>query len=132
MSSKIPKDKINADAIKVRANEKEIKINGLITEDVKSNSSIYIMNPYVALKYFQSDFQCFSDWTSQELREFSQFVKLLQKHTWQQIYSTASKIPKHGLAYTKYKISDVKSPAIKSQLESVRTLISEDIDFFLL
>lgn len=129
---KIPKEKIKQEVLglKVRANPKEIKIIGLITEDITANSVVTSMNPYVALKYFQSDWQCFSDWTKDELKSFSDFLQSLKNHTWQQVYNTASKIPKHGLAYTKYKISEVKSDAIKRKLELVRDQISEDIDFF--
>ena len=116
--------------LSVRANKKEVKILGLVAEEIEANSKVPNMNPYVALKYFQSDWQCFSDWESQELKEFSSFLKILSRHTWQQVYETGGKIPKHGLAYTKYEIDEVKSEAIKSRLQSVKQEISEDINFF--
>jgi len=97
---------------------------------VQYNSNTLKINPYVALKYFKSDWQCFSDWEQQELKQFSSFLKILSKHTWQQVYETGNKTPKHGLAYTKYEVDDVKSEAIKSRLESVKNEISEDINFF--
>ncbi len=85
--------------ISVRANHKEVKILGLVSLELKEQSTVHKLNPYVALKYFKSDWQCFSEWESQELKEFSSFLKSLQKHTWEQVYKTGSKIPKHGLAY---------------------------------
>jgi len=116
--------------IQIRANHKEIKILGLVAKDIKANKNILHMNPYVALKYYKSDWQCFSEWEKQELCEFSTFLKSLQNHTWQQVYDTGGRIPKHGLAYTKYDIKDIKSNAIREILKSVKDEISEDINFF--
>jgi len=129
---RLPKNTINKEVseLSVRANHKEVKIMGLVAEEVQENSNALKLNPYVALKYFRSDWQCFSDWESQELKEFSSFLKNLQCHTWQQVYNTGSKIPKHGLAYTKYNIDDVKSEAIKRKLDSVKKEISDEINFF--
>ncbi|RKZ54463.1 MAG: hypothetical protein DRR16_03160 [Candidatus Parabeggiatoa sp. nov. 3] len=129
---KLPKKLIKQELneLSVRANKKEVKILGLVSEEIEANAKVPNMNPYVALKYFKSDWQCFSDWESQELKEFSSFLEVLSKHTWQQVYNTGSKIPKHGLAYTKYEIDEVKSEAIKSRLKSVEKEISEDINFF--
>ncbi|MDM8522430.1 hypothetical protein QUF80_03580 [Desulfococcaceae bacterium HSG8] len=114
----------------VRANNKEVKIMGLVAEETDGHSNIYAMHPYVALKYFKSDWQCFSDWESYELKLFSSFLKTLSNHTWEQVYRTGSSVPKRGLAYTKYKVEDVKSEAIRNRLESVENKISEDISFF--
>jgi len=116
--------------LSIRASQKEVKIVGLVTEELKGHSTALQLNPYVALKYFKSDWQCFSDCQIQELKAFSAFLKSLQKYTWEQVYSTGSRKPKHGLAYTKYKMNDVKSEAIKATLESVKKEISEEISFF--
>jgi hypothetical protein len=114
----------------VRANHKEIKILSLVSPELRGHSNVYKLRPYVALKYFKSDWQCFSDWASKELKEFSSFLSSLQSHTWEQVYKTGSKIPKHGLAYTKYEVSDIKSQSIRQKLESVKNEISEEINFF--
>ncbi len=129
---KLPKKLIKQELneLSVRANKKEVKILGLVSEEIEANAKVPNMNPYVALKYFKSDWQCFSDWESQELKAFSSFLEVLSRHTWQQVYNTGNKIPKHGLAYTKYEIDEVKSEAIKSRLKSVEKEISEDINFF--
>jgi hypothetical protein len=122
------KDEVNT--LSVRANHKEVFILGLVTEELKENSSALNLNPYVALKYFKSDWQCFSDWEQQELKEFSSFLSSLQRHTWEQVYNTGSRIPKHGLAYSKYDLKDVKPEALRGKLDSVKKEISEEINFF--
>ena len=129
---RLPKNAIKNEVsdLSVRANHREVKIMGLVAKEIKENSTPLKLNPYVALKYFKSDWQCFSEWESQELKEFSLFLKVLQNHNWEQVYNTGSKTPKHGLAYTKYEIKDVKSEAIKNKLALVQDEISEDINFF--
>ena len=66
----------------IRANRKEARILGLVSEEIESNTSVLKMSPYVALKYFKSDWQCFYDWEQQELKEFSAFLDNLKRHTW--------------------------------------------------
>lgn len=132
--NKIPKAAIrneqNQGISAVRANSKEIKILGLVSEEIDSNSTALKLSPYVALKYFNSDWQCFSDWSPQELKEFSKFLNNLKKATWEQVYNSGNKIPKHGFAYTKYDLKDVKSASIKQKLSDVKSMISEEINFF--
>lgn len=135
MAKKIPKKAIKKEQqdnkdVKVRANEKEIKILGLVSEELQNNSSALKLKPYVALKYFKSDWQCFSDWQSNELKEFSSFLENLSRYTWEQVYKTGNKLPKYSFGYTKYELKDVKSEAIKSKLTDVKDVISEDINFF--
>lgn len=129
---KIPKEPIHKEIeqITIRANPKEIKILSLVAPEIKKHSSALKLKPYVALKYYKSDWQCFSEWESQELKEFSSFVELLQSYTWEQVYNTGNKKSKHGFAYTKYEISDIKSEKFKGILNEVKKEISEDINFF--
>lgn len=133
MGKKLPKETVKkeqaGEAI-VRAKPKEIEILGLVSKEIDTNSSTLRLKPYIALKYFNSDWQCFSDWENQELKQFSKFITTLSNFTWEQVYKSGSKIPKHGLAYTKYELKDVKSEALKARLESVKNQISEDINFF--
>lgn len=65
----------------VRASRKEIAIMGLIAKESTSRSRSHHMTPYMALKYYQSSWQCFSEWTPQELREFSGFLEKLRRLT---------------------------------------------------
>lgn len=124
---KLPKEKIQEDAAAIKLSEGERKIFDLVTID--ADREVTKKNPYVVLKYFQDSWQCFSAWEKDELKQFSGFLAHLSNHTWQQVYETARKNGKHGLAYTKYELSHVKNGA-KEHLEKVKKLISEDIDFF--
>ncbi|MHC1745180.1 MAG: hypothetical protein AB9873_19425 [Syntrophobacteraceae bacterium] len=44
---------------------------------------------YVSLKYYDSEFECFSDWDKQELRAFSGLVKKLVLRSWNEIKRSA-------------------------------------------
>ncbi|MGO0789679.1 hypothetical protein EJD96_18185 [Herbaspirillum seropedicae] len=123
----LPKEKIKADAAAVKLSLGERKIFDLVSAD--ADREITKKNPYVVLKYFQDSWECFSAWEKDELKQLSAFLRRLGSHTWQQVYETAGKSGKHGLAYTKYELSHIKGSA-KEQLEKVKKLISEDIDFF--
>lgn len=113
----------------VRLSVSEKKIFDLVERDTANTNSVLQKNPYVVLKYFQDSWECFSDWEKDELQEFSSFLRHLANHNWQQVYASGSKIPKHGLAYTKYEIGNVSQGA-KEHLKRVRDMISEDIGFF--
>lgn len=39
----------------------------------------------ISLKYFDSGYQCFSDWEKSELREFSNFINKLRQLPWKEI-----------------------------------------------
>lgn len=123
------KAQILQEANNVRLSASEKKIFDLVERDVAKASSVLQKNPYVVLKYFQDSWECFSDWEKMELQEFSGFLKQLASHNWEQVYSSGSKIPKHGLAYTKYEITAANDGA-KGHLKRVRDQISEDISFF--
>jgi hypothetical protein len=56
---------------------------------------------YVVLRYFHAAHQCFSEWTRDELRAFSEFNRKVSSLSWQQIYSSGGKGGgKSGLGYT--------------------------------
>jgi hypothetical protein len=58
---------------------------------------------FVALKYFRPQVQCFSEWTPDELRAFSDFNRKVSLQTWQQIVASGGKGPnKAGLGYTSH------------------------------
>lgn len=80
--------------------------------------------PYVALKYFQSTHECFSNWTPDELKAFSSFNIKLQQYTWQQVYASGGKRDKTGLGYTPHTNRDVLPNA--PQLDA----LSPEITFF--
>lgn len=83
--------------------------------------------PYVVLKHFDSQYQCFSEWTPDELKAFSRFIENLKQMTWGQIYQSGGKIGKKtGMGYTPHgrnvKLPDSTRRILKS--------ISPDINFF--
>lgn len=82
-------------------------------------------SPHVNLKHLQTDFECFSDWGQQDLKEFSSFLVKLRQSNWNSIFQTGGKSGnKQGLAYTKHKDRNVlpQCAALKN--------ISPEIDFF--
>jgi hypothetical protein len=81
--------------------------------------------PNVNLKYYDPDFECFSEWTSDELKSFSEFTQKLKRLTWQQIYKSGGRLgDKTGLGYTPHKTRAYlpKHPELDS--------LSPDITFF--
>jgi hypothetical protein len=70
--------------------------------------------PYVALKYFQPGYQCFSDWDKSELKAFSSFVEKLRSTDWDTIFKTGGKLgSKTGLGFSLHK-NRSKLPKCKS------------------
>ncbi|MDX9703758.1 MAG: hypothetical protein RBU23_12055 [Candidatus Auribacterota bacterium] len=62
--------------------------------------------PYVVLKYYQSQFECFSVWNDLILlKNFTKLINNISKMTWNQIYATSGKTQKSGLAFTYHKNS---------------------------
>jgi len=81
--------------------------------------------PHVNLKYYDPDFECFSEWTSDELKSFSELTKKLKCLTWQKIYKSGGRLGnKTGLGYTPHKTRAYLPK--HSELDS----LSPDITFF--
>lgn len=86
-------------------------------------------NPYVVLKYFQSAWECFSDWEKAELQLFSNFLTTLSGHTWSSVYKTAGKGEKKtGLGYTPYAVNDMKAGG--EPVKKVIQALSPEITLF--
>ena len=64
---------------------------------------------FISFDYFQEDFECFSNWTKDEMKQFWKFYKMLTKFTWQQVLASGRKTQKSGLAYTKIKYDQLPS-----------------------
>ena len=80
--------------------------------------------PYVALRFYQPDFQCFSEWAADELRAFSDFNRKLRQMTWQLVYQSGGRVgEKTGLGYTTWPRAVLPPPA---ELAA----ISDDITWF--
>jgi hypothetical protein len=131
VTTKIPSKKVKGEAKLAKPlfpNWEKTAFSIPIKEDGMRNS-ILSKNPYVVLKYFQSDWECFSDWEKGELSQFSNFLNLLKQHTWDSVYKSGGKGKNKGsLGYTPYNVRDMKSG--KSYMEKIQQNLSEDISFF--
>ena len=77
----------------------------------------------ISFLHLQNDFQCFSDWEKHEMSDFWAFYKKVHEYTWSNVYSTARKSQKSGIAYTIIPIKKYPNPDFKKSL-------SEDITLF--
>lgn len=114
---------------KIRANTKlnEDKNNTSLTKiesELLGISSEEKEKAYVALKYFDDGFECFSKWTRDEMKAFTDFVRKINGMSWNQIYQTGRRKNKTGFAYT------VHTNREKLPNSKVLDGISEDINFF--
>lgn len=105
----------------VSINNVEAKFLGLAKEKGKSNPE----TAFVALKYFQPQHQCLSEWDKEELGALSNFVANLSQMPWTDIIRTGGKPGnKVGVGYTPHKNRDSLPKC------AVLDKISEDISFF--
>lgn len=100
---------------KLNNNEnKEIKILGLANNGENSDEK----QAYIALKYFDKNFECFSEWSKDELACFSNFIDKINNLTW-------NDIKRHtGL---RYKMIDNAKGLPEN---SIKEKISKDISFY--
>jgi len=130
----IPNTKINEEAKSIQNGDASTGLERKIFDIpiYKKNGSregIYDKNPYVVLKYFQKDWECFSDWSKEELAQFSNFLTTFSSHTWSSVYKSGGKGGnKVGLGYTPYDVDDMK--AGDEHLKRVQKAISPDINLF--
>lgn len=140
---KLPADQIHANArnggskteaaagaapLSLRLSQVEQKMMSL-TNTAKGISADHD-SPYIALKYFRSSYECFSQWEKDELKAFSDFLADMHLRTWQQVLTSSGKGEnKAGLGYTPYDESGAKEGA-RAHLKAVRQQIGEDITFF--
>lgn len=104
----------------VDINNVEAKFLGLTKKD-KSNPE----TAFVALKYFQPQHECLSDWDKEELSALSSFIGTLSQMPWTDIIKTGGKQGnKVGVGYTLHKNRDNLPKC------AVLDKISEDISFF--
>lgn len=72
-------------------------------------------NAYIALKYYDKDFECFSDWKKDELKLLSKHIELINKQTWNQLKRNP------GIQY--------KDITNTNKLPSMKNKLSDDITF---
>ncbi len=130
----IPNNKIDEEAKSIQnggaSTGLEIKIFDFpLYKKDGSREGICDKNPYVVLKYFQKDWECFSDWNKNELVQFSNFLTIFGGLTWRDVYNTGgNRGNKAGLGYTRYKVNDMENG--KECLKKVMETISPDIGLF--
>jgi len=79
---------------------------------------------FVALKYFRPEQQCFSEWSKDELRAFSDFNRKVSLQTWPQIMASGGKgANKAGLGYTPHDGSSLPRPDFAGSLSDDLTWI---------
>ncbi len=88
-----------------RINSQQKKAGKFINKNTDVNVDVFDKNGnsalvFISIKHIQPNYQCFSEWTKVELSKFWRFNNRLHNMTWQQVYATASKDDKRGLAYT--------------------------------
>ncbi|WP_033045869.1 MULTISPECIES: hypothetical protein [Pseudomonas] len=131
--AKVPKNKVNEEARAIErgaaaTTELEKKIFDLpaFKKDGAREGSLN-KKPYVVLKYFQKDWECFSAWTKEELGQFSNFLTTLGNHTWDSVYKTGGKGEnKAGLGYTPYKVEEMNAGG--SHVRKVLANLSPEIN----
>ena len=130
MSRRLPKEKIQEQASRVPNRLSPIEEKVLSLSTTFQGGSADNDNPFVNLKYYRENYECFSAWEKDELKSFSEFIVDLRMRTWRQVLETSGKGPnKTGLGYTPYEVSAVKGAA-ESHLKDLRKAIGEDIAFF--
>lgn len=75
---------------------------------------------YVALKYYDFEHECFSSWTRDELKEFSNFVGKLRKLSWDDLPG--------GLRPKPCKVEHARHGA-RERLKRVHEVLSREIQF---
>lgn len=79
---------------------------------------------YVALKYYQSAYECFSDWSREELKAFSAFCDKVNERTWEQIkQSGGARGGKTGLGFTPHRDRGTLPN------NGLRSVISPEVEF---
>ena len=89
----------------------------------KNNSKVFL-----SLLHVQDSYQCFSDWTKAEMKSFWNFNSTLHGKTWQDVYSSARKSNKSGLAYTEIPQQKYPNPEFKDKLSPDITLFELRVD----
>lgn len=83
---------------------------------------------FISIKNIQHNYQCFSHWSKVEMSKFWNFNKRLHNMTWQQVYATASKNDKRGLAYTEIPREKYGANEFISNLDKEITLFELRVD----
>ena len=84
---------------------KFIDVSKLPKEEFEENGNE--KKVFISFTYIKENFECFSDRTKDEMKQFWKFYKMVSGFTWQQVIETGRKNKKSGLAYTKIKYNQL-------------------------
>ncbi|MDF4204028.1 hypothetical protein PXD56_13730 [Maribacter sp. SA7] len=92
----------------------------LFNNNVEGNDSLV----FTSLRFIQYSYQCFHQWTKQEMNEFWRFNSSIHEKTWSSVYGSATKNKKNksGLGYTVIDLSKYPNPEFKENLSSDITI----------
>ena len=121
MGKKDKKSLINKNVASLKS--ETVYINKNVANLVGNNESGDDYKVIISFIHLQNSYQCFSDWSKQEMNEFWNFYKKIHQFTWQQVYLTSGKTQKNGFAYTVIPISKYPNKDFKENL-------SKDITIF--
>ncbi|WP_446326718.1 hypothetical protein [Burkholderia pseudomallei] len=79
--------------------------------------------PFVVLKYYRSQFECFSAWTADELKQFSSFIEKLSAANWASVQKAG------GFQRKALDLATISASAA-AHLRAVKNGLSDDISFF--
>lgn len=120
--SNIPNKK---DGLTPQGNEED-KFN---LEDLKgwklSGNYAHVM---ASVRYVQHDFQCFSDWSKQEIKAFWHFIKKLHKYDWETLIRNGGKSAKTGLAPTIIPMKKYPDTEFRRAIENYFDMIEFRVD----
>lgn len=121
MGKKDRKSLINKNVASLKS--EAVYINKNVATLIGNNENGDDFKVIISFMHLQNSYQCFSDWSKQEMNEFWSFYKKLHQCTWQQVYLTSGKTQKNGFAYTVIPISKYPNKEFKENL-------SKDITIF--
>ena len=113
--SLIPKSVANIKEEKVFLNKNIALLESWKEEGNKANI-------FVSLRFVNHDFQCFSQWSREEMKCFWDFQTKISNTSWQLLYSQNGKTDKVGFAYTEIKRETYPKSTFKEELSPDITL----------
>ncbi|UUC45278.1 MAG6450 family protein [Flavobacterium cerinum] len=117
---------INKDVVKT--NTETVYINKTATHLIGTNENGDDLKLIISFLHLQNNYQCFSDWSKQDMNDFWNFYKKVHQYTWTQVYATARKIQKNGIAYTIIPVTKYPNPEFKNNLSQDITLFELRVD----
>lgn len=81
-----------------------------------------------SIRFIQPDFQCFSDWSKQDMRAFWNFIRKLHNCDWRTVLATAGKVAKTGFAPTVISINKYPESELRKAIGNQYRMFEFRID----